>query len=479
MDSTQKRAAAHKRRTSQILWAVVVTAFALFAAFATPASAAPGEVVILDSTVTGGAGSTLASKFTLAGKTPVIKNATEWAAMSASDFDAYDAVVLGDPTCAGTPPSAAEANAATWSSVVDGNVVIIGSDETFHQGQGGALLMEKAAAFTVAKAGKTGAYVSLSCYYHGVTPLTPVPLLSGFGTFTVRGVGCYNDAHIVATHPALDGLTDGTLSNWSCSVHEAFDGFPLTFEVLAIAENIGDTYTAPDGSIGTPYILARGVEVISDIKLAPPEATNYVGSPHTVTATVVRHPEVTDSSEPAVGVTVTFKVIDGPNAGLTGTAVTDSSGVATFTYTSSATGVDTIEATFMDQRERTQRSNRVTKTWINPPPPAAEPTVTPLATPTASIAAYARCSSRVLRVRPQYAGGTPDSASLYVDSKLVKKVLSSTPTFVINTKRYRAGSHRIRVDVSYPTGQKATARGSFSKCRARTAQRKVSPNFTG
>ncbi|MBI4898766.1 MAG: hypothetical protein HY827_10435 [Actinobacteria bacterium] len=477
MDLKHSCVLAKPRRASQMLWALVFATVALAAVFTTSAAAAPGEVVILDSTVSGGAGSTLASKFTLAGKTPVIKNGTEWAAMSASDFDAYDAVVLGDPTCSNTPPAAAAANAATWSSVVDGNVVVIGTDETYHQGQGGDQLMEKAAAFTVAKAGKTGAYVSLSCYYHGADPLTPVPMLSGFGTFTVTGVGCYNDSHIVATHPALTGLTDGTLSNWSCSVHEAFDSFPLSFEVLAIAENIGDTFTAPDGTTGTPYILARGVEVISDIKLTPPEATNVIGSPHTVTATVVRQPEIS-ADEPAVGVTVTFKVIDGPNTGVTGTAVTDSSGVATFTYTSSVTGVDTIEATFMDQHERTQRSNRVTKTWVNPPPVEPAP-VSALSTPTVGLAAYARCSSRALRVRPQYSGGTPDSASLYVDSKLVKKVLSSKPTFVINTKRYKSGTHRLRVDVSYPTGQKATTRGSFQKCRARTAQRKVSPQFTG
>jgi hypothetical protein len=72
-------------------------------------------------------------------------------------------------------------------------------------------------------------------------------------------VGCWNDAHIVATHPALDGLTDANLSNWSCSVHEAFDSVPSGFLTLAIAEGAGPSQTTfPDGSVGTPYILARG-----------------------------------------------------------------------------------------------------------------------------------------------------------------------------------------------------------------------------
>lgn len=475
MDICHTSAFAYLRRNTGIL----IAAFAVFLtgaiALAAPAAAAPGEVVILDSSVTGGAGSTLAAKFTLAGKTPVLKTDSEWAAMSAADFDAYDGIALGDPTCASSEPSAAVANASTWSSVVDGNVVIIGTDETFHQGQGGSVLMEKASAFSVAESGKTGAYVSLSCYHHGASPLTPVPLLSGFGTFTVTGVGCYNDAHIVATHPALLGLTDATLSNWSCSVHEGFDTFPISFEVLAIAEDIGNTYTAPDGTVGTPYILARGVEVISDIKLSPPEATNPLGTTHTVTASVVRHVNESEETVPAEGVTVTFTVIDGPHAGVTGTGVTDAAGVATFTYVGVTTGVDTIEATFMDQRERTQRSNRVTKTWITPP---AVPVAT-LSTPTVRLAARRHCVGRTLRVRPSYKDGTPDSAALYVDNKLVKKAKSSKPTFVVNTKRYKAGSHRIRVDVSYATGQKIVARGSFTKCRVRTAARHTAPRFTG
>ncbi len=352
-----------KKRRFTLLGAVASLLMVLPFSGSTPASAAPGEVLILDSTVSGGAGSTLAQKFVLAGKTPVVVDAATWSTMTAAQFDSYDAIVLGDPTCQLLGPEApATANAAVWSSVVDGNVIIIGTDETFHEGQGGAQLMEKAAAFTVAEAGKTGAYISLSCYYHDTAPGTPVPLLSGFGSFTATGVGCFNDSHIVATHPALSGLTDATLSNWSCSVHEAFDSWPVSFEVLAIAEGIGSVFTAPDGTVGTPYILARGVEVISDIDLTPATATNDIGTSHTVTATVTTDDPAPGT--PIVGTTVTFTVVAGPHTGTTGTTVTDSSGVATFSYTGTAAGTDTIEATFVDALGRTQRSNRVEKTWV-------------------------------------------------------------------------------------------------------------------
>jgi len=131
----------------------------------------------------------------------------------------------------------------------------------FHSGQGGVQLTNSAVKFAGDAAGKTGLMISLSCYYHDSTGVTHnIPVLDQFGTFTSTGVDCYNDAHIVATHPALAGLTDASLSNWSCSVHEGFAAFPASFLTLAIAENITGPFTRtyPDGTFGVPYILARG-----------------------------------------------------------------------------------------------------------------------------------------------------------------------------------------------------------------------------
>jgi len=147
---------------------------------------------------------------------------------------------------------------------------------------------------------KTGAFISLSCYYDYDVPAppgTPVPLLdnafaSSAGNFTTHGLSdppdtCFNNAHITATHPALTGLTDTTLSGWGCSVHEVFDSWPADFVVLAIAKNSGSSYTAPDGTVGSPYILARGdIAVLSDISLTPATAVNQTGTAHTVTATI-------------------------------------------------------------------------------------------------------------------------------------------------------------------------------------------------
>ena len=330
------------------------------------------SVLILSSTVSGGLGSQEANAITLAGFTPVLCTPADWALGTAADFAGYRAICLGEPTCVtGTALiAAAEANAAVWGSIVDGNVVIIGTDEVFHSGQGGLMLTNSAMAFVLADdpgQTKTGAYISLSCYYHNATAGTLIPVLDAVsipGSMSMTGGaflggGCYNNVHIVATHPALSGLTDATLSNWSCSVHEAFDRWDsLNYQVLVIARDVAVNYVAPDGTQGIPYILARGVRVISDITLGPENDTNcIIGPDHQLTATV------TSGGVPVAGTSVTFTVISGPCAGVIGSSNTNGAGVATISYHCNTPGTDFIKATFVDALGNTQTSNIVRKTW--------------------------------------------------------------------------------------------------------------------
>lgn len=216
------------------------------------ADAAAGQILILDTTVSGGTNSLEAKEIgTLAGKSAVLVTVAQWGSMTTADFASYDAIVLGDPHCrSGTSAiAAAMANKNVWGPAVTGNVILIGTDTEWHASFGDGnreLVTKKGIAFAADVAGKTGAFITLSCYYHGTAANTPVPLLdtlSSFGNFTMRGVGCFNNAHIVATHPALTGITDAILSNWSCSVHEAFDAWPADYQVLAIAMGIGASLT--------------------------------------------------------------------------------------------------------------------------------------------------------------------------------------------------------------------------------------------
>lgn len=62
----------------------------------------------------------------------------------------------------------------------------------------------------------------------------------------------------------MESLDDVSLSDWSCSVHEAFSAYPSVgsngFQALAIARDIlgVGSQTFGDGSVGLPYIISRG-----------------------------------------------------------------------------------------------------------------------------------------------------------------------------------------------------------------------------
>ena len=346
------------------------------------AAGAPNDhsVLILATSVSGGLSSIEAIEAAAAGFTVEVATAAIWGAKTGAEFATYRALILGDATCGGTNTSfvtAAINNRNVWGPTINGNVIIIGTDEVFHDTQGGRAVSKNGVKFAADIATQTGMMISLACYYHDTAAGTPVPLLDPLGpvagSFTVRGVGCFNDSHIVATHPALIGITDASLSNWGCSVHEALETFPevgpSAFTVLAIARSVGGVGTRnfPDGSSGVPYIIARGagVVVLSLITLTPTGVTNPVGTTHTVTAKVITNTPVPGT--PVVGTTVTFTVTGANPTG--GTGVTDATGTATFTYTGNVAGLDNIVSRFVNGSGATIVSNTATKTWIGPVDP--------------------------------------------------------------------------------------------------------------
>ena len=242
----------------------LVTVFTLLAAV--PASPAPDDHSVLffsTATVPGGENDIAqALNFTV-----VVLEPPEWSTLTTEDYKTYRAIVLPDPNCSRFSPSIlepVEANRAVWSPAVTGNMIVIGTDPTFHRSIPGATtLMQQSLEFVTAVKGKTGFYFSLSCYY-GDSLETTIPCLDQFGDFRVRGnISCNNRAHIVAKHPALDTLTDEDLSDWGCSVHEVIPQYPTNFAPLAIALNMtgSGSKAFADGSEGIPYIVARGVKV--------------------------------------------------------------------------------------------------------------------------------------------------------------------------------------------------------------------------
>jgi hypothetical protein len=235
-----------------------------------PQALGVADVLILGSSVSGGVSSLEAQTVIVdLGLTVDIVTDAQWAAMTPGDFAAYRAIIIGDPTCGFMSPVVA-ANACVWNAQVDGNVIVISTDPVFHQSQGGGQLTKSGVAYACADPTKTGAYICLSCQYSSSAPGTPIPELVGFcggcpaSCFTTTGaLGCFNNTHIVATSPALTGLTDAHLANWSCSVHGVFDSWAPGFIPLAIALDPAGPFTAGDGTVGFPYIVARGDDLTS------------------------------------------------------------------------------------------------------------------------------------------------------------------------------------------------------------------------
>ncbi|MHC5111792.1 MAG: hypothetical protein ACYTHJ_18150, partial [Planctomycetota bacterium] len=138
--------------------------------------------------------------------------------------------------------------------------------------------------------------------------------------------------------------------------HNAFTEFP---DFLGVLARTNDEESLP--------IILGGVNVIltGQISLAPTGTTSVLQTPHTVVASVVGN---TAPFDPIEGVDVSFEVISGPNAGSTGTDVTDAAGEADFTYFGDGgTGTDSISASFVQQgSEQVIFSNTVTHTWVLP-----------------------------------------------------------------------------------------------------------------
>lgn len=86
-----------------------------------------------------------------------------------------------------------------------------------------------------------------------------------------------------------------------------------------------------------PDTLPSAVKVFG-LSITPNPATADPGAPVTLTV------HASQAALPKAGVVVSFSVTSGPNAGVTGTATTDAGGNATFSYTGSAGGTDTVTA---------------------------------------------------------------------------------------------------------------------------------------
>lgn len=194
-----------------------------------------------------------------------VLSADQWKALTREELASYRAIVLGDPDCAGAVPKDLAELPPLWSTVVNGNVLLLGSNPSRHdEGK----VIGEALRFATADPTRTGAYISTSCYFHSAASNTPLPWLQGFGESgagtdaygfrVVNAGGCPNKARVISRLVgAGEGLVDTDLSEWGCSAHNFFESQPRNFEPFAVVTDYVPEGT-PVNEIKEIYVLARG-----------------------------------------------------------------------------------------------------------------------------------------------------------------------------------------------------------------------------
>ena len=168
--------------------------------------------------------------------------------------------------------------------------------------------------FDTSDIGPNGADWSGNCNQSGVVPLV---------TVSIDGVvSNFNDTGKILNTGGVDGASCG-MGNES-------------------------QQWAPVGSVSCPGSI---------LTLAPNQQERAVGSQASVTANYVN-----SCGDPLQGAPIAFKVSAGPNNGLTGTGTTDAAGNATFSYTSTSSGTDTVGSSTSNPAG-TVSSNNVGVIW--------------------------------------------------------------------------------------------------------------------
>ncbi|MEP6625339.1 MAG: hypothetical protein ABJC79_12910 [Acidimicrobiia bacterium] len=314
---------------------------------------------------------------TALGLTVTVVDDTTWAGMTSAQFGAYDVLIAGDPGCGTVPPGVA-ASTAAWGPVVlghgggrtgAGNRVEVGTDPVLHDGgdftspDARGTIIREGIAYAANNVGTTGFYFDSTCGDAPGDGSDTVKILTamseGTGAWTINtGPPCGGSVSLIASHPSFTDLTTTSLAGWSCSVHESFPTFPSDWSALAVAT---DTPTMPTCGVdpgsglnacGEAYALVAGASIVVEskvISISPPDATNPVGTDHTVIANV----HDVSGAPPVAGQLVDFTVT-GQNAGATGTCVpanctSDAGGNVSFTYhDANGAGDDTVKASFKD-----------------------------------------------------------------------------------------------------------------------------------
>jgi Ca2+-binding RTX toxin-like protein len=307
--------------------------------------------------VGGNGAATLVSTKTIVngGGSPVDISALAWDPGRGMVWGAYaDGVWLidiGDPTVSGDAVATFQFNpGVSGSSLIDGLAYDGGDDTLFHSPDADCNVYH----FSLG----TGANPPLGSLMNTVVPKNA----AGVSDCLVSGVvvGSGNTLYIgrdgAAEIRRVDKTTGAFISQFATTAGRVEDLTcdPVTYqpkEAILAKDAFSGLYEAFEVEPGTCPLPQPVV-----LELTPETAENAVGASHTVTATL------TQGGSPIPAATIEFDVT-GANP-TSGTAVTNASGMASFTYTGTNAGVDNIVACYDADGDGTcEATDSATKTW--------------------------------------------------------------------------------------------------------------------
>jgi MYXO-CTERM domain-containing protein len=171
---------------------------------------------------------TEAAILTADGHTVTEWDASVWASAVQSDFEAFDAIVIGDKSCSGPSSTDFETlytTRATWSAAVTGNIVVTQTDAGCHSSSTGAEPFIEAAVDWASSGSATGLYASGDW---GRRDYDYLDEWGSWGTTTSH----YDSVTITdTTHPIFTGVS--TVSGWGNTAHATIDTYPSDWDVVA------------------------------------------------------------------------------------------------------------------------------------------------------------------------------------------------------------------------------------------------------
>lgn len=118
---------------------------------------------------------------------------------------------------------------------------------------------------------------------------------------------------------------------------------------------------------------------------------------------------------------------------------------------------------------------------LPPAPTVSQPVTAPAAAPKVGVAGVRRaCVSKRFHLRFTVATSSAvKRVVVKLDGKRIKTTKKSKFTLTVNSKKLKAGRHRLTITATDSAGHVTTSRKTFSVCKAAKPRRKAAPRFTG